>query len=277
MSDGTILDEIIAHKKNEVDALKRSVPLSSLRAMTQDMAETRGFSAALGDRKLAVIAEIKKASPSKGVIREDSDPIAIARSYEEHGAACLSVLTDERFFRGSSAALRAARNECRLPVLRKDFIVDEYLIYETRVLPADCLLLIVAVLDQAQLAAFHDIALGLGLDVLVEVHDEAELERALDVNARLIGINNRNLKTFGTDLAITERLVTQIPKTVRVVSESGIQTSKDVARLRACGVHAFLVGEAFMRENDPGRAMKWIFATTDWDTLVQDPTTTHAS
>lgn len=255
----TILDEIIAKKRSEVDSLKRKTPLNSLEADARGMPVPRGFCNALRACDPAVIAEIKKASPSKGVIREEFDPSSIARSYECHGAACLSVLTDESFFQGSDAALCAARDETRLPVLRKDFIVDEYQIIETRVLPADCVLLIVSALDRTQLATFHEIALELGLDVLVEVHNESELEQALLIEARLIGINNRDLKTFRTDLAVTERLAPLIPASIQVVSESGIHARSDVDRLRACGVHAFLVGEAFMRAPDPGVAMSAIF------------------
>lgn len=257
----TILDKIIAHKRSEIDSRKRKTPLNSIKAAVADSPPVRGFRAALDKRTASVIAEIKKASPSKGLIREDFDPSSIARSYERHGAACLSVLTDERFFQGSDAALLAARREARLPVLRKDFVVDEYQIFETRTLPADCLLLIVAALDHAQLDSFHGIGVELGLDVLVEVHDEPELERALAIDARLIGINNRDLKTFQTDLGVTERLVSQIPKSVKVVTESGIHRQSDVDRMIACGASAFLVGEAFMRANDPGLALSEIFGS----------------
>lgn len=257
----SILDKIIAQKRAEVDLRKRKVPIDSLRAAAQDSPPLRGFRDVLDERKASVIAEIKKASPSKGVIREDFDPSSIASSYEQHGAACLSVLTDERFFQGSDAALLSARSDTRIPVLRKDFIVDEYQIFETRALPADCLLLIVAALDQSQLDSFHQIGLELGLDVLVEVHDESELDRALAVGANLIGINNRDLKTFQTDLVVTERLITQIPSSVQVVSESGIHSQNDVDRLIASGVSAFLVGEAFMRASDPGLAMSEIFGS----------------
>ena len=258
----TILDEIVARKQSELDARKRKTPLNSLKSAAQDSPPLRRFCAALSGRDAAVIAEIKKASPSKGVIREDFDPSSIARSYQQYGASCLSVLTDEHFFQGNNAALQNARDETRLPVLRKDFIVDEYQIFETRVLPADCLLLIVAALDHSSLTSFHEIGLGLGLDVLVEVHDERELEEALAVDAQLIGINNRDLKTFHTDLAVTERLVPQIPSSVQIVSESGIHNRADVDRLITCGVNAFLVGEAFMRASDPGHAMREIFGSS---------------
>ena len=256
---GTVLDEIVAHKRTEVASRKRKTPSSSLKSALRDSPSLRGFRQALDVPDASVIAEIKKASPSKGVIREDFDPLEIAASYEQHGAACLSVLTDERFFQGSDEVLRTARKKTRLPVLRKDFIVDEYQIYETRVLPADCLLLIVAALDRAQLQSFHSIGIALGLAVLVEVHDEAELELALSINASLIGINNRDLRTFHTDLSVTERLVQQVPPSVKIVSESGIHSREDVARILACGVNSFLVGEAFMRASDPGHAMREIF------------------
>ena len=257
----TILDKIIAQKRYEIDSRKRKRSLSSIKTAASDSPPVRGFRTALDKRNASVIAEIKKASPSKGLIREDFDPSSIASSYERHGAACLSVLTDEHFFQGSDAALLDARDETRLPVLRKDFIIDEYQIFETRTLPADCLLLIVAALDYAQLDAFHRIGVELGLDVLVEVHDEPELEKAIAIDARLIGINNRDLKTFHTDLGVTERLMSQIPKSAKVVSESGIHSQSDVDRLIACGTNAFLVGEAFMRANDPGLAMSEIFGS----------------
>ena len=257
--NGTVLDEIIAHKRTEVDLRKRKTSPSSLQTAARNSPLLRGFLEALDVPEPSVIAEIKKASPSKGVIREEFDPAEIATSYEQHGAACLSVLTDRRFFQGSDTVLRIAREKTRLPVLRKDFIVDEYQIFETRVLPADCLLLIASALDDAQLKSFHQTAIELGLTVLVEVHDESEVEKALSVDAQLIGINNRDLRTFLTDLSVTERLAQQIPASVKVVSESGIHSRDDVVRIRACGVNAFLVGEAFMRARNPGLAMREIF------------------
>lgn len=256
---GTVLDDITAHKRTEVDSRKRKTSTSSLRSAVRDLPPLRGFREALDGTEVSVIAEIKKASPSKGVIREEFDPSVIATSYERYGAACLSVLTDERFFQGSDKVLQTARETTRLPVLRKDFIVDEYQIYETRVLPADCLLLIVAALDHVQLKSFHQIGTELGLAVVVEVHDESEVEKALSVDAQLIGINNRDLRTFHTDLSVTERLVQQIPPSTKVISESGIHSREDVTRVRRCGVNAFLVGEAFMRARDPGLAMHEIF------------------
>jgi indole-3-glycerol phosphate synthase len=207
----------------------------------------------------AVIAEIKKASPSRGLIRDDFDPVAIAGSYAEAGATCLSVLTDEHFFQGNDAYLAAARDVVTLPVLRKDFTVDAYQLYEARALGADCVLLIVAALDAHQLQEFHQLARGLGLDVLVEVHDAFELEAALTLDPALIGINNRNLHTFETKLDTTYALLERIPENIVVVTESGIRDPVQVSEMRARGVNAFLVGEAFMREPDPGAALRALF------------------
>jgi indole-3-glycerol phosphate synthase len=207
----------------------------------------------------AVIAEIKKASPSKGLLRADFDPVAIARTYEANGAACLSVLTDEQFFQGSAAYLQAARGACDLPVLRKDFTVDPYQVAEARAMGADCILLIVAALAQAQMVALERTALDLGLAVLVEVHDAAELDRALELRTPLVGINNRNLRTFETSLDTTLGLLGRIPRDRLVVTESGIHTPGDVSGMRGRGVHAFLVGEAFMRAPDPGAELARLF------------------
>ena len=209
--------------------------------------------------KAAVIAEVKKASPSKGVLRENFDPEQIARSYAAHGAACLSVLTDEQFFKGSPDYLKQARAASGLPVLRKDFMVDPYQIYEAREMGADCILLIVAALDDRRLSEFEQIAQSLGMAVLVEVHDAAELQRALPLQTPLLGINNRNLRTFETRLETTLDLLPQIPHDKLVVTESGILTRDDVQRMRGAGVHAFLVGEAFMRAEDPGVALGALF------------------
>ncbi len=224
----------------------------------------RGFERALRGKveagRAAVIAEIKRASPSKGLLRDPFDPPSIAASYAAHGAACLSVLTDERFFRGSLADLRAARAACTLPVLRKDFVVDEYQVYEARAHGADCILLIVAALDDARLAEFEAIAHALSMDVLVEVHDAAELERALALKTPLLGVNNRNLRSFVVSLDTTLALLPRIPGERLVVTESGILGAADVATMRLAGVNAFLVGEAFMRAAEPGEALAALFA-----------------
>ena len=259
-----VLQRILARKQDEVAERRERVSLFELKTRTASLPPPRGFAAAVASKlaagQPAVIAEIKKASPSKGVIRADFDPAAIARSYAASGAACLSVLTDVDFFQGADDYLVAARNACALPVLRKDFIVDAYQLYEARVLGADCVLLIAAALDDARLSEFAFIAGELGMDVLVEVHDLDELERALPVPARLLGINNRNLRTFEVSLQATLDLQPMVPADRVLVTESGILARADVARMRAAGVHAFLVGEAFMREPDPGVALQALFA-----------------
>lgn len=260
----TILDTILARKQQEVSERRGRVPLSELKARAASAPPLRGFADAIGAKiaagQAAVIAEVKKASPSKGVIRADFDPTAIARSYEAGGAACLSVLTDIDFFQGSDAYLRQARAACALPVLRKDFIVDAYQIHEARALGADCILLIAAALDDTRLAEFAFLAGEMGMDVLVEVHDLDELERALPVPARLLGINNRNLRTFDVSLQATLDLQPMVPADRVLVTESGILSRADVALMRVAGVHAFLVGEAFMRQPDPGAALHELFA-----------------
>ena len=253
----TILERIVEAKRVEVAAAKKRAPLNSLRP---DSSPGRDFIGALRARKPAVIAEMKRASPSKGVLRADFDPAAIARSYEKGGAACMSVLTDREFFQGAPEHLEAARAACALPALRKDFIIDPYQVYESRALGADCILLIVACLDDAQLAAFESCARALGMGVLVEVHDEAELERALRLKSPLIGVNNRNLRTFEVSLETTLRLLPRLPADRLLIAESGILTRADVQRLRSAAVHAFLVGEAFMRAPDPGQALAGLFA-----------------
>ncbi len=261
---GSILDEILAHKRVEVAERRSRTPRSTLDARIQDAATPRGFASTLADaakRGAGVIAEIKKASPSKGVIRERFDPPAIARSYAAGGAACLSVLTDERYFQGSDAYLEQVRVAVELPLLRKDFIVDEYQIFEARALGADCVLLIVSALDVMQLTVFSQCARNLGLDVLIEVHDAAELEAALSLGPDMVGINNRNLKTFETSLDTTLDLLAQVPDGVLVVTESGIHNRADVERMLSHGVHAFLIGEAFMRAEDPGAALQGLFAS----------------
>jgi indole-3-glycerol phosphate synthase len=261
MSD--ILQRILARKADEVRERSAREPLWELSACAADCPPTRGFRAALEadiDRGLpAVIAEIKRASPSRGVIRADFDPAELARSYEAGGATCLSVLTDADFFQGHDQHLGAARGACTLPVLRKDFVIDPYQIYEARVLGADAVLLIVAALNYSKLLDLHALAHKLGLDVLVEVHDEVELDTALSTPAVLIGINNRNLRTFETNLDTTTRLAKRVTFDRVVVSESGIESPADVARIRAAGVHAFLVGETPMRAPNPGAELQRLF------------------
>jgi indole-3-glycerol phosphate synthase len=264
---GDILKKILARKVEEIRDRSARISLAELSARASDQPPTRAFAAALEskiDEGLpAVIGEIKKASPSKGVMRPDFDPAAIARSYASNGAACLSVLTDSEFFQGSEAFLAAARGACELPVLRKDFTIDPYQVYEARAIGADCILLIVAALGDAALLELALLAAELDLDVLVEVHDEEELERALAIPAPLIGVNNRDLRTFETSIETTLRLAPQIPYDRLLVTESGIRTPDDVARLRAEGIEAFLVGETFMRAADPGAALAKLFGKAE--------------
>ena len=259
----TVLEQILTHKRLEVIARQAAEPLAELVIRAREASAPRNFTAALTARiqagEAAVIAEVKKASPSKGVIRPNFDPVAIARSYAASGAACLSVLTDEKFFQGSDQYLLDVRAAAPLPTLRKDFVVDAYQLTEARALGADCVLLIVAALEAAQLRDYYAMALDLGLDVLVEVHDRAELEHCLALAPKLIGINNRDLKTFETRLETTYDLLAEIPNDIIVVTESGIHERGQVAEMRAQGVHAFLVGEAFMRETDPGAALRRLF------------------
>lgn len=258
-----ILQKILARKSEEVAARLASVPLSEIRRQAASAYATRGFVAALERRiktgRAGVIAEIKKASPSKGVLREHFDPQAIAKSYAAGGAACLSVLTDVDFFQGADAYLQQARAACALPVLRKDFMIDPYQVYEARALGADCILLIVAALGDAMLMELVGLADQLGMDVLVEVHDREELDRALHLPCRMIGINNRSLRTFETRLETTLDLLKQIPDNRLVVTESGIHTKDDVALMRKHNVNAFLVGEAFMKADDPGQRLAELF------------------
>ncbi len=261
MSD--ILDKIVAVKRQEVAAAMRRKPLEAVRFDAESRVLTRDFVGALRAKTAAgqpaVIAEVKKASPSKGVLRADFIPADIAQSYAEYGAACLSVLTDKDFFQGSVDYLKQARASCDLPVLRKDFIVDPYQVYESRVMGADCILLIAACLDDAQMKSLEALALSLDMAVLVEVHDRAELDRALKLKTPLLGINNRNLQTFEVSLDTTLTLLKDVPADRLLVTESGITTPADVARMRAAGVNAFLVGEAFMRAEDPGVALAALF------------------
>jgi len=261
MSD--ILDKIVAVKHQEVAAAKKRKPLDVVRADAESRVLTRDFVGALRAKIAAglpaVIAEVKKASPSKGVLRAEFIPADIAQSYAEYGAGCLSVLTDVQFFQGSVDYLKQARASCQLPVLRKDFMVDAYQIYESRAMGADAVLLIASCLTDAQMAEFEAIAHSLDMAVLVEVHDQAELERALRLKTPLMGINNRNLKTFEVSLDTTLALRALVPSERILITESGIQTREDVLRMGAAGVNAFLVGEAFMRAPEPGEALAALF------------------
>ena len=262
MSD--ILKRIVEVKVEEVAAARSKRSLASQREEAESRQDLRGFEAALRAKIAAghsgVIAEIKKASPSKGVIRADFRPAEIAASYAQHGAACLSVLTDAQFFQGSTAYLQQARAACALPVLRKDFMIDEYQVFEARAMGADCILLIAACLDDAQMTDLEAVAHHLKLDVLVEVHDGAELDRALRLKTPLLGINNRNLRTFEVSLDTTLGLLDRVPAERLLVTESGILAQADVQKMRAAQVHAFLVGETFMRAPDPGVALAALFA-----------------
>lgn len=262
MSD--ILKKILASKAEEMAFAKAALPQVAIEQSARDKAPARDFVGALKARldagQPAVIAEIKKASPSKGVIREDFRPAEIAASYAAHGAACLSVLTDRLYFRGSPEYLQEARAACALPVLRKDFLVDSYQVYEARAMGADAILLIVAALSLAEMQEMEEIAGELGMAVLVESHNGEELEQALQLKTPLIGINNRNLRTFGVSLDTTLGLLPRIPPGRIVVTESGILAPADVAKMQAAGVNAFLVGEAFMRAEDPGMALAKLFA-----------------
>lgn len=260
-----ILNQIVAVKREEVAAAMRKKSLDIMRADAESRVLTRDFVGALRAKVAAghpaVIAEIKKASPSKGVLCEDFIPADIAQSYAEHGAACLSVLTDVQFFQGRIDYLKQARASCQLPVLRKDFIIDAYQVYESRAMGADAILLIASILDDAQMKEFEAIARSLDMAVLVEVHDAAELARALKLKTPLIGVNNRNLKTFEVSLDITLTLMSGVPSDRLLITESGIHTREDVLRMGAAGINAFLVGEAFMRAPDPGAALEALFAS----------------
>lgn len=262
MSD--ILDKIVAVKREEVAAALRQKPLAVVRADAESRVLTRDFEGAMRAKidagQAAVIAEIKKASPSKGVLRAEFIPADIAQSYAEFGAACLSVLTDKQFFQGSVDYLKQARASCDLPVLRKDFMIDVYQVYEARAMGADAILLIAACLDDGQMADMEAVARSLDMGVLVEVHDREELSRALRLKTRLVGINNRNLQTFEVSLQTTLDMLPDVPADRLLVTESGIQTAADVQRMRDAQVHAFLVGEAFMRANEPGEALATLFA-----------------
>jgi len=252
-----ILDTIVAHKQEEVKIQKNQLPLSELRQTLRDTPPTRNFKAAISTPgQINLIAEVKKASPSKGIIREDFDPIAIAQIYQSSDAAAISVLTDERFFQGSLSYLTAIRETTSIPLLRKDFIIDEYQIYQARAACADAILLIASILDFRTMQTFLKIAHGLELDCLVEVHTESELKKVLDTDAQIVGINNRDLKTFQTNLDTTVQLRKLIPQDKVVVSESGIHSRRDVKMLQECGVNAILVGESLMRSTDINAKIK---------------------
>ncbi len=263
MAPADILQRIVARKHEEIAERSARRPLAEVRQAAEQAAPLRGFADALVNRvamrQPAVIAEIKKASPSKGLLRAAFDPPAIARCYQQAGAACMSVLTDEDFFQGSDSYLRQARAATSLPVIRKDFIIDPYQVYEARALQADCILLIVACLDDGQMRELNDLAGELDMDTLIEVHDAEEMERALRLDNRLVGVNNRDLRTFAVSLETTLRLRDMVPGDRLLVTESGIARPDDVAMMRANGVHAFLVGESFMRAEDPGAALRDLF------------------
>lgn len=258
-----VLNRIMQHKSEEVAYAKQQLAIAEIKAMSQDQAPCRGFvnalQAKLAQNKSAVIAEVKKASPSKGIIRENFDPMQIAESYAEYGAACLSVLTDEEFFKGHMHYLHQARNACALPILRKDFMLDDYQIFEARANGADCILLIVAVLENGLMQDLAGRAVELGMDVLIEVHNDEELERGLQLEMPMIGINNRNLRDFNTSVNTTIDLLADIPDDVIVVTESGIHTHEDVKMMRENQVDTFLVGEAFMRHPIPGEKLNELF------------------
>ena len=260
-----ILDEILAHKAVEVAQRKTLISEAELQTKMSSQPDPRGFldsiKNTLHKRQPSVIAEIKKASPSKDIIRADFHPAELAKSYQAGGATCLSVLTDEHYFQGHDQYLKEVKNAVDLPIIRKDFIVDAYQIYESRWLGADAILLIAAALDKAELSEFYALAISLSMDVLVEVHDEMELQTALELGARLIGINNRNLKTFVTDLNTSVRLRALIPDNIVMVAESGIRSAEDISHLRNNGIHVFLVGESLMREPDAGMALKQLLGS----------------
>jgi len=250
--NGNFLDEIISHKKKVLIGGKKRCSIDELRGLVGDLPPTRDIKSALTSPStpIRIVAEVKKASPSKGIIREDFDPVEIAKTYEANGASAISILTEEKFFHGSLDYLKKIREVTAIPLLCKDFIFDEYQVYEARVLGADAFLLIAAILDDSKLKELLKTGRGLGMQAVVEVHNLEELKIVLQTEAEIIGINNRDLKTFKTDISATERLIKEIPQDKIVVSESGINTAEDISRLRECGAHAFLIGESLMRERD---------------------------
>ena len=259
----TILDTIIEHKLTEVEDSKKALPLPALIERVKSAPAPRDFFRAINpEGSLRIIAEIKHASPSKGIFREDFDPVEIARSYEKGGASALSVLTDEKFFKGSLSYLRQVRRAVDIPLLRKDFTVDPYQVYEARLYGADAILLIVAALDQYAMKGLLDLAHSLGMNAIVEVHDDSELDRAIDARSRIIGINNRDLRTFEVDLTVSTRLAKRIPAGTIVVAESGIGSPDDIRKLRSGGVHVFLIGETFMRAPDPGLELEKLISSS---------------
>ena len=261
----TYLSKILEVTKISVAEKKKTLPLNQISSSSENTTPTRRFMDALKTsveiNQVAVIAEMKKASPSQGLIRHNYEPSELAKQYQRMNAACLSVLTDEIFFKGSLEHISIVKETVNLPVLRKDFIVDEYQIYESLHIGADYILLIVSALSKKELKEFNNLASDLGLEVLVEVHNLQEIERALDINPKMIGINNRNLETFESDLETTKRLIQEIPKEILTISESGIKSSEDVEKIKSSGVNIFLVGEAFMRAEDPGKELKNLFFT----------------
>ena len=263
MDQPEILKKIIAHKKKELVERKLHMPLEKFQEMAKEAPAPRGFErvlrAAQASKRPGVIAEIKRASPSKGILRENFNPMEIAASYQMNGASCVSILTDSEFFKGSCAILELARKTCFLPILRKDFIIDSYQVYETRAIDADCLLLIAAALEDEQMAGLYALGKELHLDILVEIHNQAELERALRLEPTMIGINNRNLNNFDVSLDTTFKLLANIPEKCHVVTESGIHTKEDIALMNEKGVNSFLVGEAFMVAENPGAKLKELF------------------
>jgi len=261
-----ILDEIIENKSSEVEISKTSLPLEQIQEQIKDALPSRNFFDAINPKgELKIISEVKHASPSKGVFREDFDPVQIAKSYSAGGASAISVLTDEKYFRGSLSFLKNIRAEVDTPLLRKDFIVDPYQVYEARLFGADAILLIVAALDQTSLSELLGLTHSLQMNAIVEVHDENELDRALEADARIIGINNRDLRTFDVDLNVSINLSKKVPEDKIVVAESGISSIEDMDRLRGEGVHVFLIGETFMKAPDPGQKLKELIESSNYN------------